>query len=328
MQAHVRQGALDRAALVGVFFLVGVGHDAVDVEHHLGRCTPSHLRQDVLGAQGDYGVKLGICVRVQGLPISHRLVPLQAGGRERAAFDVFDGFFVHRHQTRARTAFDGHVANGHAAFHGQTAYGRAGKFNRVTRAASGADLADDGQHHVFAGDAFGQDALHLDQHVLGFFCQQGLGGHDVLDLGRTDAVRQRAKRPMRGSVAVAADHGHAGQSGTGLRSDHVHDALALAQEGKECRRTEFRHVAVQRGDLFFADGVGDAVIAQLPARGGGVVVGGGYDRADAPDFATSLTDALKRLRAGDFVHQMAVDVEDGGAVVFGVDDMLVPNLVV
>jgi hypothetical protein len=58
------------------------------------------------------------------------------------------------------------------------------------------------------------------------------------------------------------------------------------------------------------------------------VVGGGHDGADAPDLAAGLAQALEGLRAGHFVHQMAVDVEDGGAVFFGVDDVLVPDLVV
>jgi hypothetical protein len=58
------------------------------------------------------------------------------------------------------------------------------------------------------------------------------------------------------------------------------------------------------------------------------VVGGGHDGAGAPDLAAGLAQAFKGLRAGDFVHQVAVDVEDGGAVFFGVDDVLVPDLVV
>jgi hypothetical protein len=58
------------------------------------------------------------------------------------------------------------------------------------------------------------------------------------------------------------------------------------------------------------------------------VVGRRHDRADAPDLAAGLAQAFEGLRAGHFMHQMAVDVEDGGAVFFGVDDVLVPDLVV
>ena len=48
----------------------------------------------------------------------------------------------------------------------------------------------------------------------------------MLDLGRADAVRQRAESAMRRGVAVAADDGHAGQRKALLRADDVDDALA------------------------------------------------------------------------------------------------------
>ena len=150
----------------------------------------------------------------------------------------------------------------------------------------------------------------------------------MLDLGSADAVGQCAKCAVRGSVRVAADHGHAGQGGTVFWANDVHDTLALGQEGEEGCRAVFLHVRIQRGDLLFADRVGDAVVAQLPAGGGGVVVGGGHDGADTPDFAACLTQPFKGLGAGDFVHQVAVDVQDGGAVFFGVDDVFVPDFVV
>ncbi|MCY1538026.1 hypothetical protein D9M68_735480 [compost metagenome] len=195
-------------------------------------------------------------------------------------------------------------------------------------AARGADLADDGQHDVLGGHALGEWPVHAHQHVLGLLGQQGLCRHDVLDLAGADAVRQRAKRPVGAGVAVAADHRHARQGGAVLRADHVHDALALGHEGEESRRAEFGDVVVQRGDLFLADRVGDAVVAQFPAGGGRVVVGGGDHRTHAPDLAASLTQAFKRLRAGHFVHQVPVDVEHGRAVLFGVDNVFVPDLVV
>ena len=61
--------------------------------------------------------------------------------------------------------------------------------------------------------AGGHFAFDLDQHVFGFFGQQGLRGHDVLDLAGANAVRQRAKRAVGGGVRVAANNGHARQGG-------------------------------------------------------------------------------------------------------------------
>ena len=108
----------------------------------------------------------------------------------------------------------------------------------------------------------------------------------------------------------------------------MHDALALGHERKKGCCAKLFDVGVQRGDLFFADGVGDALIAQLPAGGRGVVVGGGHNRAHPPDFAASLANAFKGLRAGDFMHQMTVNIQNSRAVFFGMDDVFVPNLVV
>ena len=51
----------------------------------------------------------------------------------------------------------------------------------------------------------------------------------MLDFRGADAVRQRAERAMRGSVAVAADDGGAGQRKALLRADDVDNALSLVE---------------------------------------------------------------------------------------------------
>src|SRR6218665_11609 len=116
-----------------------------------------------------------------------------------------------------------------------------------------------------------------------------------------------------GGVGVGVGGGDGGEGGGVLGADHMEDSLALVHERKEGRRLELRHVVVQRGDLLFAARIGDAVIAPLPARGGRVVAGRRDDGTHAPDLAARHAQALERLGAGDFVHQMAVDVEGGGA---------------
>ena len=296
------------------------------------------MRHDLRRVQFHHGVEHRVGVRVQRGPVLRGHVPFRAAdelagdrigaGRKQAAFDVFDGFGVHGDEASACAAFNRHVAHRHAAFHAQVADGGTGKFNRVAGAARRANLADDGQHDVLGGDALGHSAFDFDQHVLGFFGQQGLRGHDVFDFAGADAVRQRAESAVGGCVRVAADHRHAGQGGAVFGADHMHDALAFAHEGKEGGGAEFLDVGVQRGDLLFADQIGDAVVAQLPAGGWRVVVGSGHDGADAPDLAARFAQAFKRLRAGHFVNQMAVDVQNGGAVFFGVNDVLVPDFVV
>ena len=293
---------------------------------------------DLAGVELDHRIEGGVGIGVQCLPVLHRQVPLGAaceltglgvGARcHRPAFDVLNRLGVNGHQAGARARFNGHVAHGHAAFHAQVADGRAGKFDGVARAAGGADFADDGQHDVLAGQARGQLALDLHEHVLGLFGQQSLRGQHMFDLAGADAVGQRAKRAMRGGVRVAADHRHAGQGGAVFRADHMHDALAFGQEGKVGGRAKLGNVLVERDDLLLADRIGQAVIAFFPAVGGRVVVGRGDHGAHAPDLATGLAQALVGLRAGDLVREVAVDVQDRCAVFFGVHDVLVPKLVV
>ena len=141
-------------------------------------------------------------------------------------------------------------------------------------------------------------------------------------------MRECAKCAVSRGVRVAAHHGHAWQGGAVFRADDVNNTLAFGQKRKVGGSAVFAHVVVQRGDLRFADGIGDAVVAQLPTRGRRVVVGGGNDRTDAPDRALGHTQTFKSLRAGDFVYQMSVYIKHGCAIFFGMDDVLVPDLVV
>jgi hypothetical protein len=96
---------------------------------------------------------------------------------------------------------------------------------RQARATRGANLANDGQHHVFAGQAFGQHAIDLDAHVFGFFGQQGLGGQHMLNLRGANAMGQCAKGTMGTGMRIATHDRHTRQSGALLRPDDVNDAL-------------------------------------------------------------------------------------------------------
>ena len=106
------------------------------------------------------------------------------------------------------------------------------------------------------------------------------------------------------------------------------DALTLRQKREIRRRPEFADIAVQRRDLLFARGVGDAVVTQFPAGGGRVVVGGRHDGTHAPHLALGFAQPFKRLGAGHFVNQMPINVEDGRSIFLGVDDVFVPELIV
>ena len=53
------------------------------------------------------------------------------------------------------------------------------------------------EHDVLRDDAFGEGTIDVDSHVFALRLQEGLGGEDVLDLGRSYPESQGAKSTVR-----------------------------------------------------------------------------------------------------------------------------------
>ena len=259
---------------------------------------------------------------MQRVPPRHRLVPRGAFRRIGAALHVVDRGLVDRHHAGAGAGLDRHVAQRHAAFHRQGTDRRAAEFQRIAGAAGGADLADDGERDVLRRHAFSELAFDLDQHGLRRLLPQALRGQHVLDLGGADAECQCAERAVGRGMRVTAHHSHAGQGQPLFGADDVDDALADVVH-PEFGDTELGAVGVERLHLQARYRVGDALAA---VGGRHVVVGHGDGRVNAARRAVGQFQPLERLRAGDFVHQMAVDVEQRGAVGLDVHDVGVPQL--
>ena len=154
---------------------------------------------------------------------------------------------------------------------------------------------------------------------------QALRGEHVLDLRGPDAEGQTGERAVRAGVRVAAHDGHPRQRGALLGPDHMHDALAGVEKRKIGLGAVLAHVRVQRLHLGARDRVLDALV---PVAGRRVVVGGGDDGVDAPGPPAGELQALEGLRAGDFVHQVPVDVDERRAVGFLAHDVARPEFVV
>ena len=263
-------------------------------------------------------------VGAQGVPEAPRLVPGGALRRLRLVLQIGVGLLVGRDDAGAGAALDRHVADRHAAFHGQRPDRLAGIFEHVAGAAGGADLADDGEDDVLGGDAGRQHAVDAHAHVLGLALDQRLRRQDVLDLGGADAVRQRPEGAVRRGVAVAAHDGGARQGEALLRADDVDDALA-AVELVVIFEAEIAGVLGERLDL------GDAfrVLVGLRAVGGrDVVIDDREGLLGVAHLAAAQAQALEGLRARHLVDEVAVDIEEAGAVRLPVDDVVVPDLVV
>ena len=137
-------------------------------------------------------------------------------------------------------------------------------------------------------------------------------------------MRQRAERAMRRGVAVAADDGGAGQRKALLGADDVHDALALV-ELVVIFDAEFLGVLGHHPHLLDAFRIGIG----LGAIGGrDVVIDHGQRLLRRVHLAAGGAQAFEGLRRGHLVDQMAVDIEQAGAVIGFVHQMVVPDLVV
>ena len=145
----------------------------------------------------------------------------------------------------------------------------------------------------------------------------------MLDLGRADAEGKRAERAVRRGVGIAADQGQAGLSEPLFRADDMHDALADVEE-VEKRQIEFLRVLFEQFDLDAGFLVLDPVGAAL---GGDVMVGDQKMGVLHPHRPVGFAKTVERLCAGDFVNDLAVDIDDAGAVILFLDQVGVPDFI-
>ena len=244
----------------------------------------------------------------------HGLVPGGALGGVPAAVEIVEGGLVRRDQAGAGAALDAHVADGHPLLHVERADRLAAELEDVAGAAADADAGDQGEDDVLRADARAEAPVDADLVGQGLALEQRLGGEDHLDLAGPDAERQRAERPVRGRVRVAADDRHAGLGEPQLRPDDVDDALGVAAERVD-RDAELGAVRLELPDLRRRLQVDDREAAR---RGGRAVIRGGHGLVRAPDRDAAGPEAGERLGAGDLVDEVEVDGEDGrGARVLG-----------
>src|SRR5690606_38582353 len=201
---------------------------------------------------------------------------------------------------------------------------RAAELNGVAGTTSSTDLTDHVQDQVLGSTAKRQLAVHLDQHAFAFLHQQGLSGQRVLDLRGTNTKGQSAHGTVRAGVGVTTNHGHARQGRALLRADNVHNALTHVVHA-EFGNAEFFAVGVQGIDLQARDRVFNTVLA---GGGGDVVVRHSQVGTDAPRLAAGQSQAFKGLGAGHFMQQVAINVDQTGAIRVLMHDVFVEQLIV
>ena len=321
LQAHIIQHAFDRFLFMRVVEIGGGGDGAFDGDHVFGGCAPCDGRRDVGGVERDGFIVGRVFVGFQGFPVFYGAVEFCALRRHRAVFDIVECGLVGGDEACAGAGFDRHVADGHAAFHGEVFDGFARIFKDIAIAARRADFSDDGQNHVFRAHAGCECSVDFDAHGFGGFLDEGLGGQNMFDFGCADAEGERAECAVGGGVAVAADDGHAGQGEALFGADDVDDALAFVEEVEELY-AEFFAIVAQFFDLYAAV----FFLDPLAAVGGGDVVI--HDREGVFGFADGAAghaQAFEGLRACDFMHEVTVDIDEACAVIALMHNVVLPD---
>ena len=131
------------------------------------------------------------------------------------------------------------------------------------------------------------------------------------------------KAPCVEVCGITAHDGGAGQGEALLGADDMHDALADVVHA-EILDAEIGRVLLQGLDLNAAL----LVVDTLRAVGGGhIMVGDREGRFPMPDRAARRAESFESLRTGYLMDEVAVDIEEAGAVLLSINQMSVPDLV-
>ena len=164
-------------------------------------------------------------VDLDGLLVLSVGVGLECGDvAVNAALDVVHRLVVHRENAVLRTGLDRHVADGEAVVHGQLVRAFADELHRLVQRAVHADLADNMQDDVLAGNPRAQLALENELDRARHLEPCLASRHACREVGRANAGRERAQRAVGAGVAVRADDQLAGSGQTFFREQRMLDA--------------------------------------------------------------------------------------------------------
>ena len=157
------------------------------------------------------------------------------------------------------------------------------------------------QANVFGAHAGLQFANQTDAHGFGSQLPQGLCGQYVRDLRSPDAKTHGPQCAVRGGVAVATNHHHAGVGQTLLGSNHVNDALPGVVES-DLRDAMALGVGAER--VNHAHGT-DVHRPGAIAHRGHVVIGHPYRQCRLCNRQATLGYLAERVKRA-FMHVMTV----------------------
>ena len=137
-------------------------------------------------------------------------------------------------------------------------------------------------------------------------------------------MRERAKGAMRRGMAVAADDRGARKGEALFGADDMDNSLAEVAL-VEIFDAKFLGIGGELRNLNAAFGIVDAMRA---VRRRHIVIDHGERLLRRADTPAAQPQALEGLRARHLMHQVAVDINQTGAIRIRMDEMIVPNLIV
>ncbi len=131
-------------------------------------------------------------------------------------------------------------------------------------------------------------------------------------------------------MTVAAYQCRARQGEALFRPHDMDDALFHIGVADQAD-TEFGGIAFQRGELLRTFRVGDRdaiAIGVATRRGGQIMIRHGQRQVRPPHRSPSQAKPLKRLWRRHLMHEVAINIDQAGAIRAALDDMRVPDLLI
>ena len=212
------------------------------------------MRLDLAGRNDHDLVEYRAFVGGKRMPLFDRFVEISALRHVGAPPHILKSCVVRSDHSGASPALYGHIANRHPALHRKLTDALSGVLNDMPGGSGNANLANNGEDHIFGRHAVGERAVDSDFHGFGFELAKGLSCKYMLDLGRSDAHSESAESAVCAGVAVAANYRLAWLRMALFWSDNMHDALQRTETVIQ-RDAELFAVALKVVKLTYGDGI-------------------------------------------------------------------------
>ncbi len=204
------------------------GHFLINKYRLPGIDAPRHRRRDILSADIHHIIIHRIRIACHGAPAGHCRIPFRPLRAVRTPLQVGKRRLIRIHIACARTTLDGHIAHRHALLHGETVKHLARILVGIARTTVHTQQTDNVQNHVLGIHTGLQMPIHIDAAHLQLAHRHRLRGQNIAHLARPYAKSDRAKRPVRARMGVAARNRRSGLGYPLLWPHDMHDPLLAA----------------------------------------------------------------------------------------------------